>query len=242
MTKAESPPTVHVVDDELAVLNSLVRLLSAAKYQVRGYSSAEEFLDQHDSTSIGCIILDVALPGLTGPELQRKLLDIDDTQPIVFLTGRGDIETGVNAMKAGAFDFLTKPADADTLLATLSSALLHARLQRQRRQYTDSIRRRIESLSRREREVFSHIVCGRLNKQVAGDLGVVEKTIKVHRARVMKKMGAQSLVHLVRMAGFFEANATQLPKTPDDIRDALQRVDLGLRVRRPRVSGLGEER
>ena len=164
------------------------------------FPSPAAFLEQHDPATPGCLVLDVALPGLDGLELQQALAASGCARPIVFITGRGDIPTSVRAMKSGAVDFLTKPVDDEELLAAVRNAIEMDRRARVAQVELDALGQRLASLTPREREVLAHVVAGRLNKQIAADLGTVEKTIKVHRARVMEKMAARSLADLVRIA------------------------------------------
>ena len=195
------PPTVFVVDDDAAVLKSLSRLLRSARLAVATFSSPREFLDRHDPNAPGCLVLDVAMPGLNGLELQQSLIARGNELAIIFLTGHGDIPMTVKAIKHGAVDFLTKPVDHDDLLKAVLAAIEKDRLQRQARAEVAEIRQRLAALTPREREVLEHVIAGRLNKQIAADLGTVEKTIKVHRARVMEKMKVHSVAELVRLAG-----------------------------------------
>lgn len=198
---ASSPaPTVFVVDDDPGVLKSLSRLLRSAGLAVATFSSPRDFLDRDGADSPGCLVLDLAMPGLNGMELQQALVAAGRAVPIIFLTGRGDIPTSVEAMKRGAVDFLTKPVSDEALLAAVAIAIEKDRSQRLARAQADEIRQRLATLTPREREVLSHVIAGRLNKQTAADLGTVEKTIKVHRARVMEKMKAASVAELVRLA------------------------------------------
>jgi FixJ family two-component response regulator len=192
--------TVFIVDDAREVRNSLSRLLSVAGYAVRAFESAENFLQSQRANMPGCLLLDICLPGLNGIELQRRLLDSPCARPIVFLTGRGDIQTSVAAMKAGAVDFLTKPIEAQRLLAAVSQALRRDAELRLKRELQQAIEARSGRLTPREREVMACVVRGRLNKQIAAELGTGEKTIKVHRGRVTTKMGVRSLPELVWLA------------------------------------------
>lgn len=191
---------MFVVDDDPGVLRALTRLLSAAGLEARGFPSPAAFLQAHDPATPGCLVLDVALPGLDGLEVQKALSASDCVRPIVFITGRGDIPTSVQAMKGGAVDFLTKPVNDRDLLAAVRNALEVDRVARAAQVEMDAMRQRLASLTPREREVLAHVVAGRLNKQIAADLGTVEKTIKVHRARIMEKMAVRSLADLVRVA------------------------------------------
>ena len=195
-----TPPTVFLVDDDPAVLRGLSRLLRAAGWLSATFLSATEFLNRLDPAVPGCVVLDVSMPGLDGLALQRMLRDKNCLLPIIFLTGHGDIPTSVRAMKAGAVDFLTKPVRDDDLLNAIRHAVEKDRICRQERAETAVLEGRLATLTPREREVLALVVSGRLNKQVATQLGTAEKTIKVHRARVMEKMGAGSLAELVRLA------------------------------------------
>ena len=194
------PPTVFVVDDDAAVLKSLSRLLRSAGLAVATFSSPREFLDSHDPNTPGCLVLDVAMPELNGLELQQTLLASGHELAIVFLTGHGDIPMSVKAIKRGAVDFLTKPVSDDDLLTAVRDAIEKDRHQRQARAEVAEIHQRLATLTPREREVLQHVISGQLNKQIAADLGTVEKTVKVHRARVMEKMKVQSVAELVRLA------------------------------------------
>jgi FixJ family two-component response regulator len=196
----ETPFTVSIVDDDPGVLKALGRLLRTRGYESCLFQSPSEFLEQHDASMVGCAILDLSMPGLDGIELQRILTTQTTYFPVIFLTGKGDIPTSVRAMRAGAIDFLTKPVDANELIAALGRAQAQAESARRTNSELDAIKARIARLTPRERQVLEHVVGGRLNKQIAGALGTVEKTIKVHRGRLMDKMGARSLADLVRMA------------------------------------------
>lgn len=191
---------VYVVDDDPGVLRALARLLQSAGHAVAAYPSPVEFLDRYDAAAPGCLVLDVAMPGLDGLAVQRRLKENDTTLAIVFVSGHGDIPCSVQAMKAGAVDFLTKPFDDVALLGAVEAGLQRSRLACRDAFERRVLRERLALLTAREREVLNHVVSGRLNKLIASDLGAAEKTIKVHRARVMQKMGATSLAELVRMA------------------------------------------
>ncbi|MGE5414999.1 MAG: response regulator transcription factor [Syntrophomonadaceae bacterium] len=191
---------VFVVDDDPAVRKSLWRLLRSRGFEVTTFASAEEFLERLEPDAGGCAVLDVAMPGLDGLALQQRLAERHVPLPIVFLTGRGDIPASVKAMKAGAEDFLTKPVDERVLFEALRRALEGGRKAREAARRLDDARGRLDALTPREREVLDGVVAGRLNKQIAGDLGISEKTVKVHRARVMEKLGAGSVAELVRLA------------------------------------------
>jgi FixJ family two-component response regulator len=192
--------TVFIVDDDTRVLNALSRLLRVKGYDVRLYTSAQEFLTHHDATVPGCVLLDVAMPDLNGLELQQALADEGSHRPVIFITGRGDIPTSVRAMKAGAIDFLTKPVGERELLEAISRAEEWDSKASELRAELASIEAKMNTLTPREREVLTHVVAGRLNKQIAADLGTVEKTIKVHRSRMMEKLGVGTVADLVRLA------------------------------------------
>jgi FixJ family two-component response regulator len=192
-------PTVFIVDDDLAVLTSLSRLLRSSGLNAVTFDSPQAFLDQHDPKAPGCLVLDVAMPGLNGLELQEALTNIGSIIPIIFLTGHGSVPASVQAMKRGALDFLAKPVDEKDLLEAIHIAIEKDRVARQERAEIDEIHERLKTLTPREREVLTHLVSGQLNKQIAYDLGTVEKTIKVHRARVMEKMKVNSMAELVRL-------------------------------------------
>jgi FixJ family two-component response regulator len=192
--------TVHLVDDDPRVLKALARLLNAEGYDVRPFASAQEFLDRHDSTVPGCAIVDLSMPGLDGLQLQEALALNGAKRPIIFLTGRGNIPVSVRAMKAGAIDFLTKPVRKNDLFEAISRAEGVDTQSRLASAELAAVKARIESLTPRELEVLSHVVAGRMNKQIAGDLGIAEKTIKFHRGHVMEKLGVRTVADLVRLA------------------------------------------
>ena len=191
--------TVFVVDDDASVLRALSWLLSF-EFTVKAYASASPFLEAIRPKTPGCILLDLGLPDISGLELQARLKEAGCAQPVVFLSGLGSVRTSVQAMRGGAIDFIEKPWDNDTLIATVRRALERDREIRARRETTDSISQRVASLTPRESEVFRHVIAGRLNKQIAAKLGTAEKTIKVHRARVMHKMSMRSVAELTRAA------------------------------------------
>jgi FixJ family two-component response regulator len=192
-------PTVFVVDDDAPVRCSISRLLRAAGFAVAVFASAEEFLVQYDPDVWGCLVLDVAMPSLNGFELQSILAKTGSLLPIIFLTGTGDIPKSVRAMKHGASDFLTKPVNDEDLIAAVGAAIEKHRALRQEQVELSEIRQRLARLTPREREVLEYVIAGKLNKQIAGELGTVEQTVKVHRARVMQKMRVQSVAELVRL-------------------------------------------
>jgi FixJ family two-component response regulator len=191
--------TVFLVDDDAGVLKALSWLLRARGYDTQSFTSPQEFLVSHDATKPGCAVLDVSMPGLDGLELQQALAAGGCARPVIFLTGRGDIPTSVRAMRAGAIDFLTKPVSDDDLLAAIARAEKEDAETRQADTELQSIAARIALLTPREREVMTHVIAGKLNKQIAADLGSAEKTVKVHRSRVMEKMGVRSVAALVRL-------------------------------------------
>jgi len=191
---------VFLVDDDEALRRATTRLLAAHALDVRAFASAEEFLAAYDPARPGCLLLDLRLPGRSGLELQRTLAERGPLPPIIFLTAHADVSTSVFAMKGGAVDFLEKPVSEERLIAALQHALeLDTRTRAERLQLA-SVRARYEGLTVREREVFTEIVAGRLNKQAAQTLGIAERTVKLHRAHVLQKMGAASIPDLVRMA------------------------------------------
>jgi len=201
-------PIVFVVDDYAPVRRSMVRLLHAAGFVVAAFASAEEFLAQYDPQTLGCLVLDVAMPTLNGLELQSLLIKLGSLLPIIFLTGASDIPESVRAMKQGASDFLTKPLDDEELLAAVRVAIEKHRALRREQAELSEIRGRLVTLTPREREVLDHVVAGKLNKQIADDLGTVEQTIKVHRAHVMEKMRVQSVAELVRLMERYRINGS----------------------------------
>jgi FixJ family two-component response regulator len=192
--------TVFLVDDDSGVLKALSRLLRTNGYDVRSYASPQEFLAGHDAKVPGCAVLDVSMPDVDGLQLHQALAEEGVHRPVIFLTGHGDIPMTVRAMKAGAIDFLTKPVGEGILLDAIARAVAQDAKSRQTDAELASIHARIATLTPREREVMTHVVAGRLNKQIAGDLGTVEKTIKVHRSRMMEKLGIRTVADLVRMA------------------------------------------
>jgi FixJ family two-component response regulator len=188
-----------VVDDDAAILRALSRLLSGAGLKVRSYSSPGDFLADQSPEVPGVALFDVAMPGLDGLGLQQALADRGIQRPIVFITGEGDIPTSVRAMRAGAVDFLTKPVDRGILLEAIERAATQDRLARERHADLAAVEAKLALLTPRERQVLDHVVAGRLNKQIAYELGTVEKTIKVHRARVMQKLGVRNMADLMRL-------------------------------------------
>jgi FixJ family two-component response regulator len=193
-------PVIFVVDDDASVRKSLTRVMTSAGYAVEAFASAREFLTREPFAGPSCLVLDVRMPGLTGLELQEALADKDHRMPIIFITGHGDISMSVKAMKAGAADFITKPFDVDSLLEAVQRALMKDVKELGEEGRTAEVLDRVQRLTARELEVFALVVTGMLNKQIAGVLGIGEKTVKVHRARVMEKMKAGSVAELVRLA------------------------------------------
>ena len=191
MTQATA--TIHVVDDDESLRTALMRLLRASGYEVRTYASAGDFLLNKPENALGCVVLDVRMPGPSGFELQEAIAKLDESLPIIFLTGHG-------AIKAGAVDFLTKPVRRETLLQAVRTALAGSAERCATRELLHSLRSRYESLTPREREVLARVVSGKLNKQIAGELGTCERTVKAHRAHVMEKMQLTSVAELVHAA------------------------------------------
>lgn len=210
-----SPGTmVHIVDDDASFRKSLERLLRLRGFQTESFESAEAFLRSGITSRAGCILLDVHMPGLDGLSLQQSIARTRCTMPIIFLTGRGDIPMSVRAIKAGAADFLTKPVDVDVLLPTIQKAFAENRCRRDAQVQQDAIRQRVQTLTERELEVLRHLLTGAPNKQIGGDLAIAEKTVKIHRGRVMEKMGVTSVAELVRlcaMIGLDPAHTTNVP-------------------------------
>jgi len=193
-------PMVFIVDDDPSVQKSLTRLLASAGYAVEAFASAREFLARERYNGPCCLVLDVRMPGLTGLELQEALLAAGRRMSIVFITGHGDVPMSVRAMKGGAVDFLTKPFDVKALLKTIQRCVTKDAQDLGEEARVTEIQERVKILTRRETEVFALVVTGMLNKQIAFELGISEKTVKVHRARVMEKMRAGSVAELVRLA------------------------------------------
>jgi FixJ family two-component response regulator len=192
---------VHVVDDDDSFRTAVERRLKLAGYQVATYPSAQQLLDARpDESEPGCILLDVRIPGLSGPELQGRLNELGSTLPIVFLTGHADTPTTVRTIKAGAEDFLTKPVESEQLLGAIERALARHASARGERRKLEEMRALVAALTPRERQVFVLVARGKLNKQIAHELGTTERTIKAHRQQVMEKMKAQSLAELVTLA------------------------------------------
>lgn len=200
MTRAE--PAVFVVDDDVSVRESLRNLLRSVGLKVEAFSTAQEFLSSN-SIGPGCLVLDVRLPGLSGLDLQRQLTETNREIPIVFITGHGDIPMSVRAIKAGAVEFLTKPFRDQDLLDAVRQAMDRDREIRSREREMAELRERYASLTAREQEVMKYVVRGMVNKQIAGEIGITESTVKLHRGRLMHKMKAESLADLIRTAERF---------------------------------------
>jgi FixJ family two-component response regulator len=197
-----APASVFVVDDDPSVRRALARLFRAAGWNAETFASAREFIERLSHPGAGCIVLDVNMPGMTGPELHTLLSDGGFTFPVVFLTAHGDVPTGISAMKKGAIDFLLKPVDDAVLLETVRNAISRHAEAIVRDGERQEILARVSSLSSREREVMDHVVRGRLNKQIAADMNISLKTVKVHRGRAMAKMRVRSVAELVHACEF----------------------------------------
>lgn len=195
----DSPPVVYLVDDEPSVLKALSRLLRSADLAAQTYASPHLFLQEYDPDAPGCLVLDLSMPGLSGLQLQHELAKRGSSLPIIFLSGHGDVHSGVQAMRDGAVDFLTKPASDNDLLKAIHRALDRDKATRQHDAQIKQIHQRLEKLTPREHDVLTHIVAGKQNKQIALELGTVEKTIKVHRARILEKTAVSSVAELVRL-------------------------------------------
>jgi FixJ family two-component response regulator len=195
-----APPLIHVVDDDESLRTALLRLLTAAGFEARGYPSAGDFLLHPSSGRPGCVLLDLRLPGPSGLELQEAMHDHSIDLPIIFVTAHADVSSSVRAMKSGAVDFLEKPVDRDTLMSALARAVARDLKQRTERSHANELRARFALLTPRELDVFDRVVAGKANKIIADDLGIAERTVKVHRAQLMAKLGAGSSAELGRLA------------------------------------------
>ncbi len=200
MTEADLPLAVYVVDDDPSVRRSLARLLTLSGYRTETFESAQEFLGRGSARETGCLVLDLQLPGLSGLDLQDLLAASDRCLQIVFITGHGDIPASVKAMKGGAVDFIQKPFESDVLLEAVRQAQAKVREDERELEESRELGGRVARLTPRERQVWVLVAAGWLNKQVAAELGIAEKTVKVHRGNVMRKLAADSLADLVRMA------------------------------------------
>jgi FixJ family two-component response regulator len=207
---SQATPVVFVVDDDISIRESLELLIRCAGWQPQLFASAQEFLALPRVVAPSCLVLDVSLPGLNGLDLQKRVAGDRPDMPIIFITGHGDVPMTVRAMKAGAVEFLTKPFSDDTLLNAIRNALTRSRNMLGREAEVQALRSSYTSLTSREREVMSLVVSGLLNKQVGDELGISEITVKAHRGRLMRKMNAESLPHLVKMAA--KLRLTAMPK------------------------------
>jgi len=199
MNMSAATPVVHLVDNDPRVLKSVARLLASAGYRTQASTSPQEFLAHYDASVPGCLVLDLAMPGGSGLELQHVLHARNVALPVVFLSGCSEVPDCARAMKEGAVDFLTKPVEAEALLAAVQRAIATDERQRAQADEAHALHAHFDGLTPRERELLPYLVSGKLNKQIAGELGVVEKTVKVHRAHVMHKLGVRSMADLVRL-------------------------------------------
>jgi FixJ family two-component response regulator len=214
-TREHKEAIVFIVDDDNSVRRGLERLMRANGLRAETYASAAEFLEtRRDYDGSGCLVLDVCMPGLDGLELQERLARSGSLLPILFISGRGDIPMSVRAMKAGAITFLTKPFTDQELLGAVREAMERGRVVRARKIELDGIRVRLDTLTARERQVFALVVTGMLNKQIGAELGIAEKTVKIHRARVMQKMRVESLAELVSLAERLKSAGPGRPTAP----------------------------
>jgi FixJ family two-component response regulator len=193
-------PIVYVVDDDEPTARAMARLLGAAGFEVRTSASADDFLAGFESNTAGCVVLDMRLPGPSGLDLQDVIAAGENPLPVIFLTGHGEVRDSVRAIQRGAVDFLTKPVEAEALVNVVTRALAQDRVDRDARSDRQRLRHHFDRLTAREREVFSHLVCGQLNKQVAAALHIGERTIKLHRAQIYRKLETDSIAGLTRIA------------------------------------------
>jgi FixJ family two-component response regulator len=198
-TEAGSP-IVYVVDDDEPTVKAMARLLGAGGFEVRTSASAADFLVRFEPDAAGCVVLDMRLPGPSGLDLQEVIAAGENPLPVIFLTGYGEVRDSVRAMQRGAVDFLTKPVKAEALINAVTRALAQDRVNRDARSRRQRLRQHFDRLTSREREVFAHLVCGQLNKQVAADLHIAERTIKLHRAQIFRKLETDSIAGLTRIA------------------------------------------
>ena len=190
---------IFIIDDDIEVLDSLTELLESVGLIAKTYSSAFEFLENYEADQSGCVLLDVRMPGMSGIELQRKLNELGAILPIIIMTGHGDIAMAVQAMKDGAFEFLTKPFRDQDLLDAISSALEKEKIIREKRKNKDEIQKRIDSLTARERQVIDRVLDGKVNKIIARELGISNRTIEIHRSHAMQKLGVTSVAEMVKI-------------------------------------------
>jgi FixJ family two-component response regulator len=212
---SEIKPIVQIVDDDASFLTATSRLLRASGFAAQTFSSASDFLAQRDPDAPGCVVADLQMPGINGLELQAALAETDNPLPLLFLTGHGDIPSTVRAMRGGAVDFLEKRAPKEKLLDAVRRALARDEREREERARQRELRSRFDALSERELEVLSHVVQGRLNKQIAAELGIHERTVKLHRTAITTKLHVQSVAELTRLtqeAGIFPASPPTFPK------------------------------
>jgi two-component system, LuxR family, response regulator FixJ len=200
VTPSQRSGTIFIVDDDTSVLKSMARFLRAAGYTVHAFESAESFLEQHKPDISGCVVADLQMPGMDGLKLQEALRKTANPLPMIFLTGQGDIPKSVSAMRSGAEDFLTKRAPKEELLAAIERALDRDVKERQQRDRQRDLSHRFEELSERELEVLGHVVQGKMNKEIAADLSINERTVKLHRTSITRKLKVQSVVELTRLA------------------------------------------
>jgi FixJ family two-component response regulator len=212
---SETKGIVFLVDDNAGVLMAISNLLRAAGYEIRTFTSPRKFLEEHEAAVTGCAILDLSMPEMNGLEVQSELSSRQIERPIIFLSGEGDIRQTVTAMKGGAVDFLTKPVQQDELLSVVAKAIEQDSNAKRVQKELSALQERIGQLTERQREVMLQVVAGRLNKQIAGDLGTVEKTIKMHRARMMAKLGVRTVAELVRLTERAGLKGT-IKKQPSD--------------------------
>ena len=196
---AAERPVVFIVDDDASMRSAVEDLIGSVGLEARGFASPQDFLQAKRPDAPGCLVLDVRLPGSSGLQFQQELAKAGIHLPVIFITGHGDIPMSVRAIKAGAVEFLTKPFRDQELLDAVNAAIERHRAQRRDAAVVVQLRQRFDSLTQREREIMALVIAGRANKQIAGDLGVSEATVKVHRGQIMRKMGAKSLPELVRM-------------------------------------------